>query len=249
MASVPSYTPSNYETPLRDRQEIAEGTMAFHLQRPAGFEFRAGQSIDVTLIDPPETDAEGNTRPFSLASSPFEGGDLMIATRMRDTAFKRILKTMPLGTQVRIDSASGSFTLHNNARKPAVFVIGGIGITPVLSILRQAVHDKRPHQLYLFYSNRRPEDAAFMDILRRLATENPNFHFIPTMTGMDKSRQPWSGATGLIDQALLARYVNNMQGPIYYMAGPPAMVAAMRRMLVAAQVDEDDIRTEEFSGY
>ncbi|MFB3917458.1 MAG: FAD-dependent oxidoreductase [Terriglobales bacterium] len=249
MATVPSYRPSRYETPLRDRQQIAEGTMAFYLQRPAGFEFRAGQALDLTLIEPPETDAEGNTRAFSIASSPFESDHLMVATRMRDTAFKRALKTLPLGTNVRIEGPSGSFTLHNNAKKPAVFLIGGIGITPVLSILRQATREKRPHQLYLFYSNRRPEDAAFMDELQGLAAENSNLHFIPSMTQMSKSRQTWNGETGFITQAMVAQYLKEMQGPIYYMAGPPAMVAAMRDMLVDAQVDEDDIRTEEFSGY
>ncbi len=249
MATVPVYTPSRYDTPLRDRREIAVGTMAFYFQRPAGFEFRAGQSVDVTLIDPPETDAEGNTRPFSIASAPYDTGDLMIATRMRNTAFKRVLKTMPLGTAVRIEGPSGSFILHNNANKPAVFLIGGIGITPVLSIVRQATHENKPHQLFLFYSNRRPEDAAFLDVLSDVARHNRKFHFTPSMTETEKSQQSWSGETGFIDQAMVSRYFNNMQQPIYYMAGPPAMVAAMRRMLVRAGVDEDNIRTEEFSGY
>jgi ferredoxin-NADP reductase len=76
---------------------------------------------------------------------------------MRDTAFKRSLKKMPLGTVVNMDSAMGSFTLHKNSAKPAVFLAGGIGITPFSSIVRQADHDHAPHKLYLFYSNRRPE--------------------------------------------------------------------------------------------
>src|SRR5438105_9656974 len=98
---------------LVSRKEIAEGTMEFHFSKPPGFAVKAGQSIDLTLIDPPETDAEGNTRAFSLASAPQEP-ELIIATRMRDTAFKRTLKSMPLGTQVKIDGPFGSFTLHNN---------------------------------------------------------------------------------------------------------------------------------------
>ncbi len=249
MASVPVYTPSRFETPLRRREQLAEGTMAFYFERPAAFDFRAGQSIDVTLIDPPETDAEGNTRPFSIASAPFQPRELMIATRMRDTAFKRVLKTMPLGTIVQIEGPSGSFTLHNNAKKPAVFLIGGIGITPVLSIVRQATHEKRPHQLFLFYSNRRPQAAAFLDELGSLAQQNSNFHFIPSMTEIESSQHTWSGETGFINAPMVSRYVNSLQGPIYYIAGPPAMVVAMRQMLVTATVDEDDIRTEEFSGY
>jgi ferredoxin-NADP reductase len=233
---------------LRKREQIAEGTMAFHFDKPAGFEFRAGQSLDWTLPNPPETDAEGNTRAFSIASAPFDP-DLMIATRMRDTAFKRVLRSMPLGTQVQIDGPSGSFTLHKNSAKPAVFLAGGIGITPFFSMLRQAARERLPHYLHLFYSNRRPEDAPFLNPLEELSKLNPNFHLVLTMTEISKSSQPWRGETGFINAEMLSKHIPNLQGPIYYIAGPPAMVAAMRQMLTQATVDEDDIRTEEFAGY
>jgi len=84
-----------YKTKLKSRQEIAAGTMAFRFEKPEGFAYKAGQFADYTLINPSETDAEGNTRGFSLASAPYEDY-LMLATRMRDTAFKRVLKTMEL---------------------------------------------------------------------------------------------------------------------------------------------------------
>jgi ferredoxin-NADP reductase len=113
---------------LKHRKEVAEGTMAFYFEKPAGFEFKAGQFSNFTLIDPPETDAEGNLRPFSIASAPGEE-DLMVATRMRDTAFKRVLKYVALGTEIRVDGPFGSFTLHRDGSRPAVFVAGGIGIS------------------------------------------------------------------------------------------------------------------------
>ena len=230
------------------REEVAEGTMAFHFERPSGFAFKAGQSADVTLIDPQDTDAEGNTRTFSIASPPFEN-KLVFTTRMRDTAFKRSLKNVPLATEVKIGSAAGSFTLHKNLAKPAVFLAGGIGITPFLSMVRQADHDSLPHKLYLFYSNRRPEDAAFLAALQTLEKTNPHFHLICTMTEMSKSKKEWKGETVLIDKELLSRHLAVLQGPIYYIAGPPPMVAAMRQTLVTAGIDEDDIRAEDFAGY
>jgi ferredoxin-NADP reductase len=110
--------------------------MAFHFEKPPGFAFKAGQALAWTLIDPPETDDEGGMRNFSIASAPGEA-DLMIATRMRDTAFKRVLKTMPLGTEVHIVGPFGSLTLHQNTARPAVFLAGGIGITPFRSMLRK----------------------------------------------------------------------------------------------------------------
>jgi ferredoxin-NADP reductase len=239
---------SVHTSSLIRHEEIAEGTMAFHFAKAADFQFRPGQSIDITLLNPPETDAEGNIRTFSIVSASFDS-DLMITTRMRDTAFKRVLRKAAPGLEVKIEGPSGSFVLHRKAEKPAVFLAGGIGITPFFSIIRQATHDKAPHTIYLFYSNRRPELAAFLDQLSEATQQNPNFHLIATMTEMDKSHREWKGETGFINKEMLARYLPALDGPIYYIAGPPAMVTAMRRMLTEAGVDEDDIRTEEFAGY
>src|SRR3977135_1177919 len=85
-----------YETTLTRSETVAEGTMAFHFAKPAGFKFTAGQSMNVSLLEPPETDAKGNARTFSIVSAPHET-ELVIATRMRDTAFKRVLKSRPAG--------------------------------------------------------------------------------------------------------------------------------------------------------
>ncbi|MGA3128811.1 MAG: hypothetical protein ABSD13_19115 [Candidatus Korobacteraceae bacterium] len=98
---------------LMRREEVAEGTMAFHFEKPSGFSFRAGQFADVTLTDPVETDAKGNTRTFSIASPPF-AKELVFTTRMRNTAFKRSLKEVTLTTKVKISPAAGSFTMHKN---------------------------------------------------------------------------------------------------------------------------------------
>jgi len=237
-----------YETRLKGREEIACGTMVFHFEKPPGFDYKAGQFADYTLVNPSENDAEGSTRGFSLTSAPYEN-DLMAATRMRDTAFKRVLKTMEIGTDFLLDAPYGSFTLHNNSKIPAVFITGGIGITPVRSIVLQATHDKLPHKIFLFDSNRRPEDAAFLDDLMEAQKENPNFTFVGTMTEMEKSDREWHDETGLINKEMLLKYIGDLTLPIYYLCGPASMVAAMRKILNEAGVDDDNIRTEEFSGY
>ena len=85
--------------------------------------------------------------------------------------------------------------------------------------------------------------------LQDLEKQNPNFRFIPTMTEMAKSQQQWGGERDFINQDTIVQHLSSLQGHIYYLAGPPEMVGAMRRILTAAGADEDDIRTEEFSGY
>ena len=239
---------SKYTVKLKFNRDIAEGTMAFHFEKPAGLSFKAGQFGNLTLINPAETDAEGNTRAFSFASAPYED-DLIFATRMRDTAFKRVLKTMQPGTEVMLDGPYGLFTLHNNASVPAVILTGGIGVTPVRSIVLQALHDRVPHRILVFYANRRPEDAAFLDDLRESHAANPNYTFAGTMTQMEKSSREWHGETGYINKAMLLKFIDDLTLPIFYIAGPAPMVKTMRDMLNEAGVDEDNIRTEEFSGY
>lgn len=238
----------NFKIRLINRTEVAEGTMAFHFEKPAGFQFKAGQHADLTLLNPSEDDFEGPSRIFSMASAPFET-ELMFATRIRDTAFKRVLKASPIGTEISLDGPMGSFTLHKDEKRIGVFLVGGIGVTPFLSIVSEAAKNKASHLLYMFYSNRRPEDAPFLDRLLAAEKENPNFRLIPTMTAVEKSQREWKGETGFIDKAMLVRYLPALDGPIYYMAGPPSMVGAMKKMLSAAEVNSDDVRTEEFGGY
>lgn len=233
---------------LTKREQVADGTMAFHFEKPAGFLYRAGQFADFTLINPPETDAEGNTRGFSLASAPCEN-DLRIATRMRDTAFKRVLKVMPYGTPLKLDAPYGSFTLHTNTAIPAVFLTGGIGITPVRSMLLEATKATLSRRIVLFYSNHAPEDTAFLAELRSVAAQNPQFTLVATMTAMEHARDKWTGETGYVTKSMLERYLDDLTVPIYYSSGPATLVAAMRKLLTEAGVNDDNIRTEEFVGY
>jgi len=130
-----------------------------------------------------------------------------------------------------------------------VLLAGGIGITPFVSMLRQAARDRLPHKLFLFYSNRRPEDAAFLDELIELQHRNPNYRFVGTMTEMEKSSRPWKGETGFVDRAMLERHLDDVPGSVYYTAGPPAMVEAMQKMLEGAGVKSENIRSDEFFGY
>ncbi len=237
-----------FETVFLRGEEVAEGTMAFRFARPAGFDFQAGQSISLELVDPPETDTKGNRRTFSVASAPHEN-EIVIATRMRDTAFKRVLKRMPADTKVRVRGPSGRFTLDPAHARPAALVAGGIGITPFLSMVRQAAKDALRKKVYLVYSNRRPEDAAFLPELVALEGRNPNYRFFGTMTEMEKSAMPWKGERGFLDRAMLERAVGDLLAPTYYLAGPPGMVEALKKVILEAGVPQDRIRTDEFFGY
>ena len=112
-----------------------------------------------------------------------------------------------------------------------------------------ATREKLPHRIFVLYANRRPEDAAFLAELDALQKENPRFKLIATMTGMANSALKWNGEASHIDKKMLVKHLSDLLSPVYYVTGPPGMVAAMRRTLNDAGVDDDDIRSEEFSGY
>lgn len=110
-----------YPSRLLSNTEVAENTLAFQFQRPRHFLFRPGQFIDLTLRGLPGKGLNSLTHSFSIASSCFFP-DILVATRMRDSLFKRALSVLPLGTEVSIRGPMGSFVLHTDASKPAVFL-------------------------------------------------------------------------------------------------------------------------------
>lgn len=242
----------SYEVALKWKKQIAEGTYEFAFEKPEGFIFNAGQHVRMTLINPHETDSEGNSRFLTLASTPQEK-NLVVAMRMRDTAFKRVLGSMQVGEKVLVEmlvhSLHGSFTLHEDTAKPAVFLVAGIGIVPAYSMIKDAIQKKLPYKLYLFYTNRRPEDAPYLEELETLAKRHTNFTFIATITEPNISAELWKGETGYINSALVKHYIDDLKTPIYYIAGMPDMVKAMNKMVHEAGVDKESIRSEEFSRF
>ena len=229
---------ARHEVTLAGHEEVAEGTTAFRFEKPAGFEFKAGQSANFVLLEPPP-EPNSARRTFSLASAPYEN-ELVVATRMRDGShYKRALKALPAGSKLRLVGPLGNMTLHEDPARAAVFIAGGIGITPFRSMLRQAEQDRLGHRLYLAYSNRRREHAAFLDELQGLERRNPRFRLLAPMTD----------AEGMLDEEKLKRFAGDTPSPVYYLAGPPAMVEAMKAILARNGVAADDVRSEEFFGY
>jgi ferredoxin-NADP reductase len=224
-----------YPSRLLSRTEVAKDTPAFQFQRPRNFLFRPGQFIDLTLRGVPGYGMLGFSHTFSIASSCF-ASDILLATRMRDSAFKRALAALPLGTEVSIRGPMGSFVLHSDASR-----------TPFLSMLSSAAIDNSHPPVLLFYSNRYIEDAAFMDTLWDLEMSNRNYRFVPTFTRIEPGHGGWKGATGPINAQLLS-HASDLHNPIYYVAGPQAWLP-VHQTLVELAVPEEDIRFEHFAGY
>ena len=238
-----------FPSKIVDRFEVAQGTMAFAFERPPAFNFTAGQFMTVTLPNALYEDEKGNRRSFSIASPPHELDRLTIATRMTGSAMKRSLAEMPPGTPVSLFGPSGSFVLPADADAPSVFIAGGIGITPFRSMLLDAGERRLPHEVLLIYSNRNPEGAAFLDEMMALTQGAPGLRCVPTMTNAEGGQPPWTGERRVVCPELLHDLVADMALPVFYVAGPPGLVAAVARSVVDAGADPARVRSEEFEGY
>lgn len=242
-----------FEVALKSKREVADRTYEYTFEKPEGFHFLAGQHIRMSLVNPPKTDAKGDSRFFTMASTPDEP-DLKFTWRITDSAFKQVIDRMQPGEKIVVqkmlgEAPKGSFVLHDNVAVPAVFIVGGIGIVPAYAMVKDSIKRKLGHTMYLFYSNRRPEDAAYLSELQELAQQNPNFKLIATMTEPEKSVQKWNGETGFINQVMLQKHVSELRTPIYYISGLPEMVSAILKVLDEAGVSKDNIHAEEFTGF
>jgi ferredoxin-NADP reductase len=231
---------------IKEKRDVAKGTLmvVFDLLGEE-VDFQPGQYFWVTLLDPPYDDEKGPKRHITVVTSPTERGVLALATRVRDTAFKRSLVELPEGTEVDVEQPKGSFVLPEETDRPYVFIAGGIGITVFRSMLRYIADEGLPHRVTLVYSNRDRESAAFYDELRELESAIQGLTVVFTMT--DDSN--WEGETRRIDPGMLRDHVGDLGSYTYLIAGPPAMVEGVTETLQGAGISEEQIRSQRFSGY
>jgi ferredoxin-NADP reductase len=232
---------------IKEKREVAKGTLmvTFDLLGEE-VDFRPGQYFWVTLLDPPYDDEKGPRRHISVVTSPNERGVLGLCTRLRDSAFKRSLTELPVGTDVDVEAPKGSFMLPEETDVPYVFIAGGIGITVFRSMLRYIDEEQLPYRVTLVYSNRDRESAAFLDELTELDRRSENFNLVATMTDDPE----WEGEARHIDAAMLRDTLGDDLGAFTYLvAGPPAMVEAVVEKLKTAGVAEDRIVPDSYSGY
>lgn len=215
-----------HKVKLLEKKDVAQDTMAFIFEKPADYTFKPGQHTFWTL-------SKGLSRKLSFASTPSEK-HLMVASRMLNTPFKKALHALKLGEKIEIAQPIGDFIINTTDQSPAIFLIGGIGITPFLSIIGDLQSIGLTRKIYLFYSNRTPKHAAFLKELT--AIKNPNFKLVTMMTEIEKI---------YITHDLIARHVDNSVDHLFYLAGPPPMVASLYKMLSEHQVNPKNIKFEQ----
>ena len=231
---------------IKEKREVAKETLfvTFDLLGEA-FDFRPGQYFWVTLPNVGYDDEKGLRRHITAVTSPNERGVIGLATRLRDSAFKRTLRELPVGAAVDVEPPKGSFGLPDDPSRPLVFIAGGIGITVFRSMLLYIREERLPYRVTLIYSNRDRESAAFLDELQQLEQEL-DLRLILTMT----EDPDWDGETRKVDAAFVEEYLgSDLDGFTFLVAGPPGMAEGVQQALAEAGASDENVIAEGFSGY
>jgi ferredoxin-NADP reductase len=230
---------------VAEKRKVAKGTLLVLFAVEDYPPYRPGHYFWVELPDRGHEDEKGLRRHISLVTSPTEAGVVGLATRLRDSAFKRTLAELELGDEVEVEEPKGTFLLPEDTGADYVFVAGGIGITVFRSMLRYIADEQLPYRVTLVYSNRDRESAPFLDELAELERAIPDLKLVLTMT----DEPGWEGESRHVDAPMLRDQLGDLEGHTFLVAGPPAMTEAVVESLHAAGVPDDRVLADKFSGY
>lgn len=237
-----------YEVKITKVETIAQKTKAFTLQKPQDYHYKAGQFFEVILNKASVLSGEEASHIFSIASAPHES-ELLFATRMRSSEYKKALDKVAPGDSLEISEAEGDFILHDDENIPAVLLTGGIGITTGISILKDACFHDRGNTITVIDSNSHPDDAPFFNELVELNKKMNNLTFVETITKIDQLDTKWAGEKGKINLSMIKEYVKDPTESQYYLVGPPGLVEYLEDVLKEAEVKKSMITEESYSGY
>jgi ferredoxin-NADP reductase len=232
---------------IKEKREVAKGTLfvTFDLDGEA-VDFQPGQYFWVELLDPPYDDDKGPRRHITVVTSPTEKGVLGLATRIRDSAFKRSLVEMPEGSPVDVEQPKGSFVLPEDTSKQYAFLAGGIGITPFHSMLHYVADKGLDYKITLVYSNRDKDSTAFFADVCELESRIPGLRVVFTMD----ADPTWDGENRRISPEMLEDVLGGDLSSFHFMiAGPPGMAKSVEASLLEAGLPEEQVQSDSFSGY
>jgi ferredoxin-NADP reductase len=211
----------------------------FRLARPDGFAFVPGQFIAVRV----QIDGRPHVRCYSLTSSPDVPGYLEIAVRRQGLVSGMLHAVLRPGALVHVGRPAGAFVYPAKDDRPLALIAGGVGITPLLCMLRHAVSADPARPVTLLYSARREEDIAFVAELQLLAARHPQVRIALTLTKADRATRY---RTGRIDVAMIRQHLPAPAQTIFCLCGPGAMLEDARALLASLGVPAGQVHFEAF---
>ncbi len=233
---------------LKEKTVLANNVLQFTFQAAGHVPFLPGQYMEWTLPHK-ETDSRGNRRYFSILSSP-SAEEMAIGVKFYDqsSSYKLALYNLEPGERVIAAQLAGDFVLPKNlAKKHLVFIAGGIGITPFISMIQSIIDTKTKCNITLFYSNNSLNDIAFIDTLEKARALG--VQTIYTLTNTKTLPKDWQWETGFITEGMIKRHAPHYEDSIYYISGPQLMVQTFEKMLRDFSIPKRNVHTDYFPGF
>jgi ferredoxin-NADP reductase/DMSO/TMAO reductase YedYZ heme-binding membrane subunit len=222
----------------------------FRLAPPGGgafpFSHLPGQYLTLTL----QIGGRKVRRSYTIASSPSRPGYCEVTTKREDMGLvsRHMHDAVKVGDLLQVAAPSGKFTFTGNEANRIAMLAAGVGVTPLMSILRFLTDRNFNGRIDMLYSCKTAQDIIFREELLDLRQRFPNFHLTITLTRAEDGS--WDGAVGRIDAGLLQRTIPDLTSVPFYVCGPSEMLSATTSMLRQLGVAESNIRKESFgSGF
>jgi len=221
--------------------------LVLRLRDPERITFKAGQYVDVHIPG-----ADGEHRSFSMANTPSAAEHIELMIKLYPGGrFSGLLDAgangggIKVGDELRVTGPYGVFTLRDSSPRRLVFIGGGAGMAPILSLLRSMVEKGVQRPAVFYYGARRESDLFHLDELAGLAAQLPGFRFVPALSEVDP-HDGWTGETGLITD-VVERLEEDLADVDAYLCGPPPMVDAAIAMLERLGTAEAHIYFDKFT--
>ena len=213
------------------------------LVEPEQLTFKPGQYVDIGIPG-----SNGHHRSFSMANTPTTANELVFMIRLfPDGRFSGLLEgALSAGDELEVTGPYGVFTLRASSPRRLLFIGGGAGMAPILSLLRSMAESGSERRAIYYYGARRPEDLFCLEELEQLAQELPSFEFVPALSEAGDADDGWDGETGLITD-VVARREEDFSEVDAYLCGPPPMVDAAIALLEGKGVPEARIFYDKFT--
>ncbi len=233
--------PEEFKLKVKEVIQRAHNVKSIRLEEARAVEYKPGQFLCAKLNTEDEC-----KRYLSLSSSPTEKGYIEFTKKITQSDFSHAINSIKPGDWLKIEYPFGTFTLKGDEDKIA-FISGGIGITPIRSICKYAIDKKLNVKIVLVYANRSIREIIFREDFDLMQRQSPEFKVAHVLC---EPAEGFKCRVGLINSAIIKNEVPDFKERKFYLCGPPAMVGAMKRILLEElMVLKDRIITENFLGY
>ena len=235
--------PQEFELKVQKIIQRSYNVKSVRINKPdENLTYKAGQFLSVAL-----NSANCPKRYLSISSSPTESGYIEFTKKITGSDFSCTLDKLKEGDIVKLQYPFGKFTLEDNPAEKVGFLSGGIGITPIRSIIKYAVDKKLALDLALIYANRSVRDILFREDFDAMQRDYPKLKIAHVLC---EPAPDFKCVPGLINAQVIKNEAPDYLERKFFLCGPPAMVEAMKKILAEElHCPQANIVLENFTGY